>query len=203
MTVAGSGSHWQDGGLLMDDSDIDGTLVRTLLQEQHPDLAGLELREVAGGWDNRMWRLGPELAVRMPRTPRAPSLLRAEQKWLPFLAPTLPLPVPVPVRVGEPSPRFPKTWTVARWVDGDPADSAPIISPEAAGSLAGFPACAALQGARRRTGQSGSRRPAGEAKLRQVASRDRIQRCRCRSAAGVGGRCCSSRVGRPSGVASR
>ena len=122
----------------MDDSDIDGTLVHLLLQEQHPDLAGLELREVAGGWDNRMWRLGQELAVRMPRTPRAPSLLRAEQKWLPSLAPALPLPVPVPVRVGEPSPRFPNTWSVARWVDGEPADSAPITDPQAADSLAGF-----------------------------------------------------------------
>jgi aminoglycoside phosphotransferase (APT) family kinase protein len=122
----------------MDDSDISGTLVRLLLQEQHPDLAGLELREVAGGWDNKMWRLGPELAVRMPRTPRAPVLLRSEQKWLPSLAPVLPLPVPVPVRVGEPSPRFSRTWTVARWVDGEPADIAPITDPQAADILAGF-----------------------------------------------------------------
>jgi aminoglycoside phosphotransferase (APT) family kinase protein len=122
----------------MDDVDIDEALVRTLLHEQHPDLAGLELREVAGGWDNQMWRLGEELAVRMPRTLRAPSLLRTEQQWLPFLAPSLPLPVPSPVRVGEPSARFPKTWTVARWVDGEPADHTPISSPRAAGTLAGF-----------------------------------------------------------------
>ena len=56
----------------MDDVDIDEALVRTLLHNQHPDLAGLELREVAGGWDNRMWRLGEDLAVRLPRTPRGP-----------------------------------------------------------------------------------------------------------------------------------
>ena len=126
------------GAQFVDDVEIDEALVRALLHEQHPDLAGLALREVVGGWDNRMWRLGEELAVRMPRTPRAPSLLRTEQQWLPVLAPGLPLPVPVPVRVGEPSARFPKTWTVARWVDGEPADRAPISSPEAAGTLAGF-----------------------------------------------------------------
>src|ERR1017187_9066626 len=85
----------------MDNADIDEALVRALLHEQHPDLAGLALRAVAGGWDNRMWRLGEELAVRLPRTPRAPSLLRTEQRWLPFLAPGLPLPIPVPVRAGE------------------------------------------------------------------------------------------------------
>src|ERR1035438_2201608 len=116
----------------MDDAGIDEALVRALLHEQHPDLAGLGLREVAGGWDNRMWRLGGGRAVRLPRTPRAPSLLRTEQRWLPFLALGLPLPVPVPVRAGEPSARFPKPWTVARWVDGEPADHTPISSPKAA-----------------------------------------------------------------------
>jgi len=35
----------------------------------------LGLHEVAGGWDNRMRRLGEYLAVRLPRTPRAPSVL--------------------------------------------------------------------------------------------------------------------------------
>lgn len=120
------------------DVDIDEALVRFLLNEQHQDLAGLELREVAGGWDNRMWRLGADLAVRLPRTPRAPSLLRTEQRWLPFIAPALPLPVPVPVRVGEPSTRFPATWSVVRWVAGEPADRMPITSPRSADDLAEF-----------------------------------------------------------------
>jgi len=122
----------------VDEVDLDETLVRSLLREQHPDLAGLELREVVGGWDNKMWRLGEDLAVRLPRMPRAPTLLRTEQRWLPELAPVLPLPVPVPVRIGEPSPRFPATWTVTRWVQGEPADRTPITSADAADSLARF-----------------------------------------------------------------
>ena len=122
----------------MDGIDLDETLVRSLLREQHPDLAGLALREVDGGWDNRMWRLGDDLAVRLPRTPRAPALLRTEQRWLPAVTAGLPLPVPVPVRVGEPSERFPWTWTVTRWVDGEPADRAPVTDPASADVLAGF-----------------------------------------------------------------
>jgi len=122
----------------VDGIDIDETLVRSLLREQHPDLAGLALREVDGGWDNRMWRLGDDLAVRLPRTPHAPSLLRKEQRWLPSVTAGLPLPVPVPVRVGEPSERFPWTWTVTRWVDGEPADRAPVTDPASADALAGF-----------------------------------------------------------------
>jgi len=122
----------------MADACLDEALVRALLREQHPDLAGMTLRAVDGGWDNRMWRLGTDLAVRLPRTPRAPGLLRTEQRWLPLLAPDLPLPVPVPVRACEPSERFPRTWTVTRWVAGEPADRAPVTSPRAAAALAGF-----------------------------------------------------------------
>jgi aminoglycoside phosphotransferase (APT) family kinase protein len=120
------------------DTQINEALVRCLLRDQHPDLAGLDLREVDGGWDNQMWRLGDDLAVRMPRTPRAPDLLRTERQWLPALAPGLPLPVPAPVRAGEPSQRFPRTWNVVRWVPGVPADISPISRPEAADTLAGF-----------------------------------------------------------------
>jgi aminoglycoside phosphotransferase (APT) family kinase protein len=112
--------------------------VRALLRDQHPDLADLELRDVDGGWDNQQWRLGDDLAVRLPRTERAPALLRTEQKWLPVLADRLPLPTPTPVRIGKPSRLFEHTWTIARWVDGDPADHAPITRVDAAETLAEF-----------------------------------------------------------------
>ncbi|OLZ60490.1 aminoglycoside phosphotransferase family protein [Amycolatopsis keratiniphila] len=122
----------------MDEFRFEQDLVRALLREQHPDLAELELRDVEGGWDNQQWRLGSELAVRLPRTERAPELLRGEQKWLPVLAGRLPLPTPVPVRIGEPSALFEHTWTVTRWVEGEPSDRAPITRPDAAGTLAGL-----------------------------------------------------------------
>lgn len=67
-------------GTLTEDPSADEALVRSLLESQHPDLAGLELRVVDGGWDNRMWRLGSEPAVRMPRTPHAPGLRRKEHR---------------------------------------------------------------------------------------------------------------------------
>ncbi|CAL9644083.1 aminoglycoside phosphotransferase family protein [Streptomyces sp. enrichment culture] len=112
----------------MADTEIEITaeLVRDLLREQHPDLAGLAVREVPGGWGNQMWRLGDELAVRMQRMDPTPQLQLKERRWLPVLAPRLPLPVPSPVRFGEPSERFPKHWTVMTWVPGTPLDLAPI-----------------------------------------------------------------------------
>ena len=125
----------------MTDTEIEITadLVRDLLREQHPDLAGLAVREVAGGWGNQMWRLGDELAVRMQRMDPSPELQLKERRWLPVLAPRLPLPVPVPVRLGEPSERFPKLWTVMTWIPGEPLDHGTISrGTHAADTLAGF-----------------------------------------------------------------
>jgi aminoglycoside phosphotransferase (APT) family kinase protein len=122
----------------MDEVRFGQDLVRALLREQYPELADLELRDVNGGWDNQQWRLGEELAVRLPRTERAPALLLAEQTWLPMLAERLPLPTPTPMHIGKPSSLFEHTWTIARWVEGEPADRAPITRTEAAEILAEF-----------------------------------------------------------------
>lgn len=123
----------------MADVEIDEQLVRDLVREQCPDLAELPLRGTVSGWDNQLWRLGDTLAVRLPRTERAPGLLRKEHRWLPALAPHLPLPVPTPVRLREPTARFPQPWTVAAWVPGEPADRTPVSrGDDAADVLAAF-----------------------------------------------------------------
>ena len=122
------------------ETEITADLIRDLLRDQHPDLAGLPLELGAKGWDNQTWRLGDDLAVRLPwATQSADVLLRKEHAWVPGLAPDLPLPVPVPQRLGEPSGLFPRTWIVTTWVPGDPADRAPVTrGDQAAGALAAF-----------------------------------------------------------------
>lgn len=121
-------------------TDITAELIRDLLREQHPDLADHPLELGARGWDNQVWRLGDDLAVRLPwATESADGLLRKEHAWLPVLAPHLPLRVPVPQRLGEPSERFPRPWLVTTWVPGEPADRAPATrAAEAAETLATF-----------------------------------------------------------------
>ncbi|MEJ3656994.1 phosphotransferase [Actinomycetes bacterium KLBMP 9759] len=114
-------------------------LVRALLRDQHPDLAELPLREVEGGWGNRMWRLGDDLVVRIQRMETSPYPQLQERRWLPLLAPRLPLPIPVPVRSGVPCELFPKLWTVMTWVPGLPLDRGSITRGEhAADALAAF-----------------------------------------------------------------
>lgn len=103
---------------------VDADLVRRLLAAQHPDLADLPLAEAASGWDNVMFRLGDELAVRLPRRRVAAPLIATEQAWLPEVAAGLPLAAPVPLRTGAPGDGFPWTWSVIPWLEGDTADLA-------------------------------------------------------------------------------
>jgi len=46
---------------------LSADLVRRLLADQHPDLARLPVTFLANGWDNAMFRVGDELAARIPR----------------------------------------------------------------------------------------------------------------------------------------
>jgi aminoglycoside phosphotransferase (APT) family kinase protein len=121
-------------------SEITADLIAELLREQHPDLAGLPLTFGARGWDNQLWRLGDDLAVRLPwATQNAGELLLKEHALLPAIAPRLPLRIPVPQRLGQPSWRFPRPWIVTTWVAGEPADRAPATrGAEAADTLAAF-----------------------------------------------------------------
>src|SRR5262245_57438752 len=98
--------------------DIDADLVRRLLVDQHPDLADLALEEVGEGWDNSIFRLGDDFVVRLPRRELSAHLVENEQRWLPRLAPALPLAVPVPLRVGAPGRGYPWRWSISPWLPG-------------------------------------------------------------------------------------
>ena len=110
---------------------IDAALVRRLLRDQHPDLADLAINRVNAGWDNEMYRLGDDLAVRMPRRAMAADLILNEQRWLPLLAQTLPIPIPSPVRVGGLGQGYPWSWSILPWFEGETANVFPPSSNQA------------------------------------------------------------------------
>jgi aminoglycoside phosphotransferase (APT) family kinase protein len=119
---------------------IDAHLARRLVAAQFPGWAGLPIAPVArGGWDNRTFRLGSELSLRLPSGDWYALQVDKEQTWLPRLAPHLPLPIPEPVARGEPGEGYPYPWSVYRWLEGEPPSSCPV--PDAVGlatALAGF-----------------------------------------------------------------
>lgn len=129
-----------------DNVRIDVVLVRTLVASQFPRWADLPIAPVEfGGWDNRTFHLGEEMMVRLPSAAWYSEQVEKEQRWLPRLAPRLPLPIPVPLAKGQPGDGYPWKWSIYRWIDGEAATIARIADlPEFAATLARF--LVALQG---------------------------------------------------------
>ena len=124
----------------VDRTSIDASLARRLVDSQFPQWSELPIAEVeVDGWDNRTFRLGSDLTVRLPSGDWYAQQVAKEQRWLPVLAPRLPLPIPTPVAKGEPDSGFPYPWSVYRWLDGELASKARIADLNAfATTLAGF-----------------------------------------------------------------
>ena len=122
------------------DVTIDVSLVRRLLLAQFPQWADLPLSPVpVPGVDNAMFRLGGEMSVRLPRYPRWAGQVEREHRWLPWLAPQLPLPVSEPLALGRPGEGYPWAWSVYRWLPGESAAAGGLADPVlAATELAGF-----------------------------------------------------------------
>lgn len=107
--------------------DITVALVRRLIAAQFPRWAGLAIRPVAfDGWDNRTFHLGADMSVRLPSAEGYAAQVAKEHRWLPQLAPLLPLPIPVPLALGVPGEGYPWQWSVYRWLDGEIASVAAI-----------------------------------------------------------------------------
>ncbi|GHH33703.1 aminoglycoside phosphotransferase family protein [Lentzea cavernae] len=100
----------------------DVALVRSLVRSQFPRWQGLPVREVVhGGTSNALYRLGDELAVRLPRREWAHDGAAKEASIVPRVAPHLPIAVPEPVELGSPTETYPYQWSVVRWLGGETA----------------------------------------------------------------------------------
>ncbi|MFI6797694.1 aminoglycoside phosphotransferase family protein [Streptosporangium canum] len=112
---------------LPDRKPVAAAVAGRLIASQFPHWSDLEVRPVdAQGWDNRTFRLGDEMLVRLPTAEEYALAVEKEHRWLPVLAPALPLEIPVPLARGVPDEGFPHDWSVYRWLDGEPADRAVV-----------------------------------------------------------------------------
>lgn len=101
---------------------IDAALVRRLVAAQFPAWAGLPVTPVeADGWDNRTYRLGDGLTARLPTGPGYVPAVEKENRWLPRLAPHLPVAVPEVLGRGVPGEGYPYPWSVRGWLPGETA----------------------------------------------------------------------------------
>lgn len=114
-------------------------LVRRLLGGQFPPWADLPIHPVVSyGTDHDIYRLGEHLSVRLPRIGWAAGQAAKEARWLPRLAPHLPLAVPVQVAGGHPAEGYPFDWSVYEWLPGENASTTIPDLEQAAADLAAF-----------------------------------------------------------------
>jgi aminoglycoside phosphotransferase (APT) family kinase protein len=122
-----------DGGGVDGRAGIDAQLVRRLIAAQFPGWSDLPVTPVErDGWDNRTYRLGADMTVRLPTAAPYALAVDKEDRWLPVLAPALPVAIPVPLAKGAPGEGYPFGWSIRRWLDGVTAADARIAD------LAGF-----------------------------------------------------------------
>lgn len=105
--------------------------VRALIAAQHPKFSHLSVTPGPSGWDNAIFRLGDELAVRLPRRAAAAALLENEQRWLPVLAPQLPLAIPAPLALGAAQGSFAWRWSITPWFAGETLDQSRLNADQA------------------------------------------------------------------------
>lgn len=124
----------------MNDDEIATTeaLVRSLISQQFPEFGHLPVQHFASaGTDNAMYRLGDELAVRLPRAGWAVDMVIKEQQWIPVLAQQLPLSVPRSIAHGSPCEEFPHPWSIVEWLPGEIASSDRLANPTTAAETLG------------------------------------------------------------------
>ena len=99
--------------------NITTSLVTNLIATQFPEWANLPITPVPiSGWDNRTFRLGETMLVRLPSAEKYAAKVLIEQKWLPILAQHLSIPIPHPIAMGQPSQEYPWHWSVYAWLEG-------------------------------------------------------------------------------------
>ena len=103
-----------------DETPTDVPLVRRLLAAQFPEWVAVPIEPVlSAGTDNALYRLGNDMVVRLPRIHWAVGGVDKDFRWLPLVAPLLPLAIPAPLAKGKPADGYPWNWGVYRWLQGE------------------------------------------------------------------------------------
>src|SRR5438105_4174329 len=103
-----------------DELPTDARLVGRLVAAQFPQWAGLPIERVSSaGTSNALYRLGDDMVVRLPRIHWAVGAVDKDFRWLPSLAPLLPVAVPVPLAKGTPAEGYPWDWGIYSWLEGE------------------------------------------------------------------------------------
>lgn len=104
----------------MSDLRITPYLARKLIAEQFPEFSNFPITDVEKqGHDNRTYRLGLDMLIRMPTAADYALKVPKEQELLPQLAKRLSLSIPAPIKMGKPSADYPFSFSIYKWLPGN------------------------------------------------------------------------------------
>lgn len=107
----------------MDTSKITPDLAKKLISSQFPEYSDLEITPVKHqGHDNRTYRLGKDMLIRLPIAESYALKIQIEQDLLPQLSQHLSLKIPEPIRIGMPTEYYPYPFSIYRWIEGESAN---------------------------------------------------------------------------------
>ena len=107
-----------------DQLSVDIEVVRALIIDQFPRWRHEPLVPIqSDGTVNAIFRLGENLAVRMPLRPADPDeavrRLRADAARLAEISAVCPFPTPSPIAIGLPGDEYPMPWSIQTWLPGE------------------------------------------------------------------------------------
>jgi aminoglycoside phosphotransferase (APT) family kinase protein len=100
---------------------------RRLLQDQFPKLAALDCVPLAAGTDHRIYRIGPDLVLRLPKSQSTALQILKEHEWLGFLSGKVSLEIPFPVGLGQPTEYFPYPWSLYNFIKGQSGTNLKLV----------------------------------------------------------------------------
>lgn len=107
----------------MSNCNITAELAKKLINSQFPEYADLTVTEVElQGHDNRTYRIGDDMLIRMPTAESYALKVPIEQELLPKLAKHLSVAIPAPIKMGKPSEDYPYAFSIYKWLDGSSAN---------------------------------------------------------------------------------
>ena len=107
----------------MNDDYINVDLAYKIIKKQFPEYSHLDIKSVEKqGHDNRTYRIGNDMLIRMPTAESYALKVPKEQELLPKLAKHLSVAIPAPIKMGKPSKDYPYPFSIYKWLDGRSAN---------------------------------------------------------------------------------
>ncbi|MBP6870295.1 aminoglycoside phosphotransferase family protein [Candidatus Babeliales bacterium] len=103
---------------------INEIIAQQLIAEQFPEFKNFEIKSIkTQGHDNRTFRLGNDLLIRLPSAQCYAAQIKKEQIWLPQFAPHISTMIPKPIKLGNPTSFYPFPWSINQWIEGESANN--------------------------------------------------------------------------------